>query len=215
MRIITFVEVLGLSILIAGCVRTIHPLYTKESVTFDPRLIGQWTDDDSDKSWQFSKHGESAYKLVYINDGKRGDFIVHLVRIGNELFLDFFPEEPELNNNEFYKFHIFPVHTFAHVQQVEPLLKMRFPDPKWLEAYLASHPDALRHEVVDDEVLLTASSKELQKFWLSHASTDEAFGDPSRLQRSAPKPSLGRSSFRSDRCVGPAILAQRIWPSQK
>jgi two-component system phosphate regulon sensor histidine kinase PhoR len=71
----------------------------------------------------------------------------------------------------------------AKVSQIEPTLQMSFPDPKWLESHLKENPKAIRHEQIDDRVLLTASTQELQEFVCKHAETPGAFGEPSNLKR--------------------------------
>ena len=174
---------LGLLVLSAGCIRSLHPIYTEKDLVFEPGLVGRWAEDNSD-TWTFSADGTNAYRLVVSNgSGKQGVFRAHLLKIKGALFIDLFPEEPELEANDFYTFHLLPVHTFMYVRQIEPTLQMAFPDPDWLEKYLSDHPDALRHERVDDELVLTASTEELQTFWLGHLEAEGAFGEPSDMQR--------------------------------
>lgn len=152
---------------------------------FKPSLVGQWTEDESEATWTFSKEGTNAYTLIYNNkNGKQGAFSAHLLKIKGELFIDFFPKEPELKRNNFYKLHLLPVHTFVHVNQIEPTLQMAAPNPKWIEKYLAENPSAIRHEKVDGEIVLTAPTKDLQAFWLKHLDTEDAFGDPTKMKRS-------------------------------
>jgi hypothetical protein len=191
LRIIT---AFGILILAVGCIRSLHPIYTEKDIVFEPSLIGQWAEEGDDEIWAFSKGDENAYKFVYTDDkGKQGVFTAHLARIEGHLFLDFFPEEPEFEENAFYQFHLLPVHTFLHVKQIEPRLQMSFPDPDWLKELLEEDPGAIRHEVMEDDdagPILTASTQELQAFWLKHLTTEDAFGDYSdmkRLEPGAPK----------------------------
>lgn len=128
----------------------------------------------------FSKRGEKEYQLVYTDDsGKSGAFEVHLFKINEQVFMDLYPNlSPEgFCQNDFFKFHLFPVHTFAHVKQIEPTLQMRFPDPDWLEKRVKANPEVLRHEKVEREIIVTATTKEMLTFWLKHLDTKEAFGD--------------------------------------
>jgi len=95
-----------------------------------------------------------------------------------------------LKQNDFYKFHLLPVHTLAYVKRITPTLQMSFPDPGWLKKLIAANPGAIRHEKIDNEIVLTASTKELQTFWLKHLDTKGAFGDSSNMKRkktTAPK----------------------------
>ena len=150
---------LGVLILFAGCIRSLHPIYTEKDTVFEPSLIGQWADNDSKQIWAFSKESTNEYELIYTDDkGKQGAFSARLLKVKGKLFLDFFPEEPDLKENGFYQFHLLPVHTFAYVKQIEPTLQMAFPDSDWLEDYLADNPEAIRHEKIENEIILTAAT---------------------------------------------------------
>lgn len=178
----------GVLILSTGCIPSLHPLYTEEDLVFEPGLIGQWTEDDSKEIWVFSKVNSDEYKLVHTDkDGIHGTFSAHLLKIKGNMFLDLFPEinGSSKKENSFYKFHFYPVHTFLYVKQIEPTLQMCFPNPEWIEKLIEENPKAIRHEVVEDDVIiLTAGTKELQAFWLKHFETKEAFcDDPTNMKR--------------------------------
>lgn len=184
MRKLVSITLLGMLVLSAGCIRSLHPIYTDKDLVFEPSLIGQWAEDNDREMWAFSKKGSTEYNLVYTDDkGRQGAFSVHLLKIKGNLFLDFLPEEPDLKENAFYQAHLLPVHTFAHVKQIEPTLQMRFPDPEWLKKLVKEKPGAIRHERIEKEIILTAGTKELQAFWLRHLETEGAFGDASNMKR--------------------------------
>jgi hypothetical protein len=175
---------LSLLLMLTGCVPSLHPLYNAQDVIFDPALLGVWGEKDSQETWAFTKADAQAYKLIYTDEkNKRGEFIVHLVKVEDHLFLDLFPVEPELPQNEFYQGHLLRAHTFMRVSQIEPTLRLACLDPDWLKNRLAKNPAAIRHEKVNDEILLTASTPELQQFLLAHLKTRGAFGEPSEMER--------------------------------
>lgn len=181
--------ILTILISLAGCIRSLHPIYTERDIFFDPNLIGQWSDDAGKEIWTFSARDSNNYNLVHTdNRGKQGRFIAHLVKINETLFLDLFPGELEVDGNDFYQFHFLPVHTFLYVQQIQPTLQMSFPDGDWLKAILEENPQAIGHETTGDEVVLTAGTKELQTFWLNHITTAGAFGDPTNLKQQPATP---------------------------
>jgi len=176
-------------VIAAGCVQSLHPLYTDADIVFEPALVGTWDGDGSGSSWQFTQAGENAYTLVFIDDsGRTGAFDAHLANINGRLFLDLFPQEPEIDANEFYMLHILPVHTFALVELSDQELKMSVIDPNWLEELLAEDPGAVKHETVMDFPVFTASTDELQAFVTRHADTEGAFSDPMNLKRIAEAP---------------------------
>ena len=180
---------LGFLLVIAGCVPSFHPLYTEKDLIFAPSLVGEWTDKDGKETWTFTKSDERAYKLAYTDDkGEKGEFVVHLLKVKERLFLDFYPADPDLKKNDFYKMHLLPVHTFMRVQQIEPTLQMAMLEPGWIRKFLQGNPDALRHEKQKDEILLTAQPRELQAFLLKHWKTAGAWGEWSHLTRRTEKP---------------------------
>ena len=171
--------------LVTGCVPTLNPLYTEQDLIFDAALVGLWRDVDSDgETWSFEQAGEDSYYLVYTDDdGKRGEFQAHLVRIEGTMFLDLYPEEPELAVSDFYRLHLVPAHSFMLVESIEPELRMRLMDLRWLEEHLEQHPDAIAHAEVADRIVITASTEALQRFVIEHVETEGAFSDASTMSR--------------------------------
>ncbi len=184
MRLIRSLLLLGMLSLTAGCVLSLHPIWADEDIVFEPALVGVWEDDD--ETWAFSQRNDSQrYDLVYTDsDGKEGKFTVTLVNVQGTLFLNLLPKEPVLEANEFYKWHLLPLNSFAHVKRIEPTLRMSFPDVDWLGDHLEAYPDAIEHELYDGtNPILTASTAELQAFWLKHTETEEAFTEALDLRR--------------------------------
>ncbi len=86
-----FIKLLTLSFLfmLAGCVPSLNPLYTDQDLIFDSALLGVWTDKDSKETWAFTEAGEKEYKLLYTEeDGRKGEFKAHLLKIEGKTFLD-------------------------------------------------------------------------------------------------------------------------------
>lgn len=176
--------------LIAGCIPSVHPIYTPKDVVFNPALLGTWAKKDAKKEkWVFTE-GESkgpkktptSYHLDYTDDeGRPGRFVVHLVKVGDHWFLDLYPEDPKLKQNGFYQLHLFPVHTFLLVREITPELRLSPMAVDWFKELIQEHPEALRHEIEGDRILVTASTRELQAFLLAHVGDPKAFSEPIRL----------------------------------
>lgn len=71
-------------------------------------------------------------------------------------------------------------HSYLQVFQTEPVLEVGWLNARWVDDVLAKHPRAIKHVRFDDEVsakpvLLTASTKELQRFVRRYAKTKEAW----------------------------------------
>jgi hypothetical protein len=188
MNSITKVAGLVLLAAAAGCVPSLHPLYTDQDLAFDPALVGIWADNSRD-TWTFAKQDDKTYKLIYKDkDGKTGEFLAHLVNVSSNLFLDLYPVDLKLPQNDYYRAHWMPVHTFLRVWGIEPSLRMAAMSPDGIKRLLEAEPDAVRHEQVDGTILLTAAPKELQAFLLTHLNAKDVFDDPDDLKRVATPP---------------------------
>jgi hypothetical protein len=89
-----------LPLLLGGCVPilSLHPLYTKEDVVLEKKLPGTWVDDANspETTWEFTRidEPENAYRLIFTDEeGKKGSFVAHLLKLEGKLFLDIYPSE--------------------------------------------------------------------------------------------------------------------------
>lgn len=165
-----------LVLLLTGCLPSLHQLYTDETLVFEEGLIGKWRADEDD-IWQFRKAGEKEYELrIYDTEKECGRFEAHLVKIKDMMFLDLYPDSEHIKDlDDFYKLHLLPVHTFMKVDRIDPNLQLRLIDYDTVASMLEDNPDALKHEVVDERIVLTASTEQLQEFVIAHVET--IFGD--------------------------------------
>ena len=180
-----------LPLLLGGCVPilSLHPLYTEEDVVLEKKLPGIWVDDANspETTWEFKRIDEpkNAYKLIFTDEeGKKGSFVAHLLKLQNKHFLDVYPSEfpwepddPNTMDWPYNSFFLIPAHTFLKIDSIEPQLKMRLALESKIEELLKENPDAVRHMSVGDRLVLTASTKELQAFVLKHADDDKLFAD--------------------------------------
>jgi hypothetical protein len=182
-----------LAALLGGCVpvASLHPLFTQEDVVFEENLLGTWVDkpDDPETTWvfkRFDKQDEkykSAYELIFADEhGKKGMFVAHLVKLQDKLFLDLYPGElpwePDDPNQIQYPYNVFflmPVHSFIRVDSVQPQLKMRITMDDEMEKLLKENPDAVKHVSIEDRLILTAPTKELQAFVVKYADDERVF----------------------------------------
>jgi hypothetical protein len=185
----------------AGCIPTsIHPLYSEKDLVFEPLLVGVWKEkDESKENWKFEKAGEKKYRLITTeDDGSTGEFEVHALKLGGLLFLDLSPDGCGVKDTTctgYYQAHLQPMHSFLKITQLDPTtLQISAMDLKWLAGFLKENPQAIRHEKLggekdDPQIILTASTPELQAFVTRHLKTPGAFSnEPSILKRSKPNP---------------------------
>ena len=204
-----------LAVLLGGCfpVVSLHPLFTEKDVVFDEKLLGTWVQEGSMGTirkflgreepkeptgtiWEFTRAdaNENAYRLIYSDkeEGRKGSFIAHLVKLKDKLFLDAFPDdslpyEPRDPNEKGWAYNslfLLPTHTFIKVDAIGPQLILRLTDDEKFKKLLGEDPNAvIKHTLLDDKPILTASTEELQAFVLKYASDPRVFMDAMVLSR--------------------------------
>ena len=190
-----------LAVLLGGClpVMSLHPLYTEKDVLLDKKLYGTWMDDSSDSksTWEFKNIDEpkNAYNLIFTDEeGQKGSFVAHLVKLQDRLFLDIFPSElpwePEDPNKMDWPYNtlfLIPAHTFVKIDSIEPQLKLRLTLESDMKDLLKENPNAVKHTSVGDRLVITGSTKELQEFVLKYVDDEKLFTDEIILSRKETK----------------------------
>jgi hypothetical protein len=181
------ISLFALLFILVGCVPSLHSLYTEEDLISDPALVGVWKEaDDGGKkaSWAFTAADNKAYSLLVTDeDGKTGNFEAHLLKLKGVMFLDLFPDKLESSQSDFYKGHLVPAHSFVRVDQIVPTLRLRDMNFDWMKNFLKDKPAALAHEKMDDAIVLTASTKDLQSFVAAHMNDEGMFDEKTELKR--------------------------------
>jgi hypothetical protein len=186
-----------LAFLLGGClpVMSLHPLYTEKDVVYEERLLGTWVDDSNspETTWEFNRIEEpnNAYNLVFSDEeGKKGSFVAHLVKLQNRLFLDVYPSKPPWETEDpnklelpYNSFFLMPAHTFIKIDFNGPQLKMWLTNDEEMKKLLKEEPNAVKHTFIEDRLILTAPTKELQNFVLKYAYDKRLFKDDIVLGR--------------------------------
>lgn len=172
----TILVALGIALLLASCVQSLHPLYTEKDLIFEPALVGTW-ESEGGNLWIFLKSDEKSYDLVYTEKETPAKFSAHLVKLGNYRFLDLYPMSVDLKN-DLQQASILYTHTIFRVWLEKDTLRLAILEHDWLKKMVDEKKVSVKHEVVDKRVVLTASTGELQQFILAHADNPEAFPKP-------------------------------------
>jgi len=186
MKTLTMVFALTVAMPSTGCVPSLqcslHPLYTEQDLVFEPALVGSWVSGEGD-AWTFRQAGENAYQLTFVDEDVAAHFDVHLLRLGNNFFLDLFPRtdlDQELKNmNVFYRYHLIPAHTIVKASIDGDLLQMTMMSFDGLKERL----DIPHERLAGGGIVVTASTTDLQEFVQRYAEEPLAFGDPGTLHR--------------------------------
>lgn len=185
----------GLIILFSSCVPSLYPLYTDKDLIFEPSLLGRWDlkNKEAGITWSFHKSKDRKYKLIidYIENDSTSQFEVHLVKIGKYLFLDLYPIKSEKNRG-FYNSHFIPVHTFSKIMLDKDILTIEMLNPAVMERMIIDKKINISHERLDKEIILTASTKELQRFVLRYAEDKTLFSCKFEFHRQTTKNESGQ-----------------------
>lgn len=202
---------------IQSCIPSLHPLYTSDKLVRVEALEGVWKDiqgekkiqkrekvlgeekdvvitlpaDDTSLSsmWDFRRKDDGQFLLIHTDDsGKKAAFDIHIIRLGGDLYMDFYPAELpkeerekdlgmfESPYNDLFSYHILPVHTFAKLKLDGDSLKIMMFDPDFLEKLLERRQIRIKHEKLEEGgYVLTAPSEELQKFVEKYGNEKEAY----------------------------------------
>jgi len=174
-----------IALFLAGCVvSSVYPFYTQKDLVFDPSLLGKWdsAEDPTNKFIQFLKSKDSNYLVgMKTADNETNWFEGHLFQLKNQQFLD----QQFVITDSCVGFGFIREHYICKVDNETNSLHISWLRLDWLEDLLKKDNDAIRHTVVYDgdsgdtngRIVLTAETKELQKFILKYSSDTNAFYD--------------------------------------
>jgi hypothetical protein len=187
--------------LLGGClpITSLHQFYTPENLTFEEGILGKWVEDPNnpETTWEFTRFvnpkdsNEIAYKLIFTDEeGKKGSFIAHLLKLDVKLFMDAYPSEipwePKDPNNIEWPYNtlfLIPTHTVLKIDSTKPVLKIRMTNEEKMKELLKENPTAIQHTFVENRLVLTASTKELQAFILKYTDDERVFPNETILTR--------------------------------
>ena len=178
MKKIMCVAILGIILLLMGCpARSLFPLFSEQELAFNPDLLGNWVDSDKEE-YTFLKSSGGGYDvLVRSKDGSILLLSAKLGQLGGSWFLDSSPGE---KNNDY---HLMPAHVITRIWLKGDTLKTASLEGDYLRDAIAAGKLNVPHVQDGNDILLTASTKELQQLVLQLADVDAAFPDPSVLVR--------------------------------
>ena len=185
------------SIVATGCdsdgspfITSLQPFYTQLDLEPDSRLNGMWSNKEGDVTFSFEERKEEGkakeYKLVVMErDGEQemsGEFEARVVRLGAFDFLDIYPQSSK-EGNEFYRAHFTRAHTIARVEISQNSIQMAFLSARWLKAKMDEKSVDIGYVKVEDTLMLTGTTEEVQEVVFSHANDDGAFADSVLLEK--------------------------------
>ncbi len=202
------VVLLSLFLLSSCIVKSLHPFYTKDTISYQKIFLGEWNSKSSSKKehWKVQSFKEvflkekkktnpselsikdrkdynyrkDSYLITYIDeDQNKAIFYATPFKINKQLFLDFSLYEILGHDNSIN------LMALLHMTGIHSLVKFDIASDnsialKWLnedkiKKLFKKNRIKINHEKTgpDDDILLTASSKELQKFIKKYMKSDD------------------------------------------
>ncbi len=182
MRLTRILVPLGLALLLGACapVPSLHSLFTDDEVFFDEALLGNWAafedgDRDTQVRWSFEKSGENSYALTRADEkNKPTRYKAHLVRLGTLLFFDAEPDPSSEDSCQDY-LYLMPTHVFGRIWVEGDIVRLAMLDDERLKKSLDKNKAEIAHDEVEETIVLTAATKDLQNLAPNHAQDEEAF----------------------------------------
>jgi hypothetical protein len=178
-------------ILLTSCVvKSLNPFYTKETISFDESFIGDWQDSKKG-TWKVISFKDEITKENPVEKMKKDDlkiyheykdsyyiqrvfedrevlFIATPFKINNQKFLDFFPLDHQEDVDNLLESHAIYTHSLVKYDvHKNGEIEIRWLDEDKVAELFKEKKIKIKHEAVGflkENYLLTASSKELQKF---------------------------------------------------
>jgi hypothetical protein len=186
------------ALFLAGCLSTVHPLFTEKDLVVDTRLIGSWqkAKDNSKITYRHPNASEinalspalqaQADKIYLLEErneqGRIQSFnYAFMVKLGKYYYMDFYPattaEQGSADN--FFSAHYVPMHSIYRIQfKNNNSFSMQRLDGGYLEKLIRDKQIRIRHEVMEGGgFVITASTEELQQYLIKYSDVPEAYSN--------------------------------------
>ncbi len=197
-RISIPIFILSITLLMSGCgIFSLHPLYNKKDLLVKTDIIGRWQSDTDTKTFvNIDTLKDQMYKFTLIEGKDTVEFVMGLIELGNQYFIDLFPDgdcsffsggDCEGLDNMFRNY--IPVHTFMKFDILNGKIALTEFDNERLIKLFHENKIRLAHEIPGDKddddayVVITASTDDLQKFITRYSNDKDAFNDTENYHR--------------------------------
>jgi len=202
MKTRTFILIGMLALMAGSCIPSLFPLYTEKDLVTDDRIVGTWgagemgtwvieqfdytpPSDIFSSDWSETKEN-NTYRLTVIEtdggDTLETEFVLHMLVLGKQHYLNYYPADYELDH-DFLAWHMIEANNFSKVWITEDSISIGFFDPSYLEELIEKNRIKISHIRHDNGILITARTKELQKFVIKYGDDQDAILGPDVFKR--------------------------------
>ena len=178
------------ALLLTGCwMQSLHPIYTDDTMVFEERLVGNWTDGEGG-SLRFDRYDAHAYRFTvnFDSEDRPIELEAHLTRIDDRLLLDAVLSNLESDVAELVGPHVVPVHWIFLVELRGERLLLSEPRMDRVKTLLQESPELVGHTVVDGRLILTDETAALRRFIAESLAGDEVWSRPDSFRREVSEP---------------------------
>jgi hypothetical protein len=197
-RISISIFILSITLLLSSCgIFSLHPLFHKKDLLVRTDIIGTWQNDKDSKTLIYiDTLKDQMYKFTVIDDKDTIAFVMGLMKLDNQYFIDLFPDDDcsftgggdcEGLDNLFKNY--IPAHTFMKFDVANNKIALTEFDNERLIKLFHENKIRLAHEIPGDKddddayVVITASTDDLQKFITRYANDKDAFDETDNYHR--------------------------------
>jgi hypothetical protein len=177
MKLLKYVLVATLAAVSLGCpTRSLYPLFTDKELEPLPAITGTWTSEKGDV-FTFLELKDKSYDVVWYSKGEAEVYKAYLGKIGKHRFVDSYP------GGQQYDHHLVQAHIITKIWLDGDSLHFASLESDWLKKMIESGKVQIPHVTLEGDIILTASTPELQQLVLRFADDDGAFPRWSDLVR--------------------------------
>ncbi len=197
MKSIQIILLILFAMFIQGCtVFSLHPLYEMDDLIFDDSLLGKWVDtEDEDIFVIIENLDDIMYKFLFCEVQKHaplqvdtGFYEAGLLMLDKHLFFDLYPYMENTfpfgpDEADYLLKNFIPVHSFLKIKYEEDKLIFYMFDGDRMKDLFEQNRIRIKHEMMEDWIVITASTPDLQKFIRKYSNDEKAFDDPGIFER--------------------------------
>ena len=195
-KVILSTILLSVILCLAGCLTTLHPIFTGKELVTDPRLIGSWEKakdkarvsyrrPDANEINNLTAALQNEAGKIYMLDEKdeqgntKSTSYAFMVKLGKYYYMDYYPagEKEWQSADHFFAAHYTPMHAIFRIQfKNDHSFDIRRLDGGYLEKLIKNKQIRIKHEVMEDGgIFITAPTEELQQYLIKYSDVPEAY----------------------------------------
>jgi hypothetical protein len=167
--------------ILMGCPsRSLFPLFIENDSVFNPALIGTWIDVHKKEGMlTFQKSEHNRYRIIShdLSESDTTVFDGRLGKLGKSWFLDSYLA------GEMHSEFVIPVHFISRIWINRDTLKYATLNSDYLQKIIDDGQLQTPYVIYDGDILLTASTEQLQELVLRFTDDEKAFDQPVVLIR--------------------------------